>query len=312
MQESTPTPLSGSLLMRRHRVPRRITYIVGVFLLAGVLLLPFHLGQPGEPGAQQRPLPPVLLPEPAHAWIGARHLIVVCGHAVFIGRDRSKPERLEDESQWFLETFQHGQLGTMLAHIERGVQLAAADNSSLLLFSGGETRVTAGPRSEAASYWEAADAHGWWGMPHVRERAGLEVQARDSFENVLFAMCRFHELSGAYPERLTVVSFGFKRWRFEELHRAALRFPRTRFSFSGVDPPGLDPSVTEGEKARSARPFELDPYGCTDPGLRRKRAERNPFRRSVSYPPESCPAMAGLMAHCSKEMYSGTLPWSHT
>ena len=65
MQDSTPTPLSG-LLMRRHRVPRRITYIVGVFLLAGVLLLPFHLGQPGEPpgepGAQQRPLPPVLSP----------------------------------------------------------------------------------------------------------------------------------------------------------------------------------------------------------------------------------------------------------
>ena len=38
MQDSTPTPLSG-LLMRRHRVPRRITYIVGVFLLAGVLLV---------------------------------------------------------------------------------------------------------------------------------------------------------------------------------------------------------------------------------------------------------------------------------
>lgn len=294
--------------MRRHRQNRRITIAVGVLLLAGVLLLPFHLGSPSEVMVQPAQLPlPALLPEPFDAWKAARHLIVVCGHAVYVGKDS---QRMEDESSWFLESFQRGQLGTMLAHIQHGVELAAADNASLLLFSGGETRATAGPRSEAASYWEVAEANGWFGKPHVRQRAQLEAQARDSFENVLFSLCRFHELSGSYPERLTVVSFGFKRWRFEELHRAALRFPRSRFSFSGIDPPGLDPAVLQGERTRSARPFELDPYGCTDPVLQRKRAERNPFRRTVSYHQgPACPALGPLMAHCSKELFGGPLPW---
>ena len=58
-----------------------------------------------------------------------------------------------------------------------------------------------------------------------------------------------------------MVSFGFKRRRFQELHRAALRFPRHRFHFVGVDPPGLTAAVTQGETAHSAKPFESDPYG---------------------------------------------------
>ena len=33
---------------------------------------------------------------------------------------------------------------------------------------------------------------------------------------------------GSYPWRVTVVSFGFKKQRFAELHRAALRFPNAR------------------------------------------------------------------------------------
>ena len=75
-----------------------------------------------------------------------------------------------------------------------------------------ETRRAAGPRSEALSYWDAAEAMGWWGKPQVRPRAQLEAQARDSLENLMFALCRFRELSGAYPDHVTVVSFGFKRW----------------------------------------------------------------------------------------------------
>jgi len=105
--------------------------------------------------------------------------------------------------------------------------------------------------------------------------------------------------------------------------------------------------VLEAEQLRSAKPFEHDPYGCTDPGLQRKRRERNPFRRSVSYPrgyhpnpnpslsqthtqtqtqtltltltlpcaqvsyPRGCPEIAPLLAHCSTELFNGPLPW-HT
>ena len=138
------------------------------------------------------------LPTPADEWSAVRNVIIVAGHAVFTAADHTA---LKSEDSWFLETFQHGQcaahtlgpgaalgghlmqpprslrrLSTMLAHIERGVRLAAADNASLLLFSGGQTRLAAGPRSEASSYWEAADASGWFGFPHVRSRAHLEEQ----------------------------------------------------------------------------------------------------------------------------------------
>mmetsp|Transcript_24576 Transcript_24576/g.55941 ORF Transcript_24576/g.55941 Transcript_24576/m.55941 type:complete len:176 (-) Transcript_24576:782-1309(-) len=134
-------------------------------------------------------------------------------------------------------------------------------------------------------------------------------QARDSFENLLFSLCRFREIAGGYPERLTVVSFGFKRWRFEELHRSAVRYPRKAFDFEGIDPPGLSPSVLAGERAHSARPFTHDPYGCLEQGLRAKRRARNPFRRSISYP-EGCPEIADLIHHCSKALYTGPLPWA--
>lgn len=238
----------------------------------------------------------------------ARHLIIVAGHAVYkvSGRDQ---KLVYQEPSWFLEPFQHGQLSTMMAHIQQGVALAAADNSSLLLFSGGETRAAAGPRSEALSYWEAAEAMRWFGASQVRGRAQLEAQARDSFENVLFSICRFRELSGRYPEKLTVVSFAFKRRRFEELHRWALRYPRDLFSFVGVDPPGISDEVYHGETSHSAKPFERDPYGCAEPELRAKRASRNPFRRSISYP-SGCPELSALMSHCLPVLFQGPLPWS--
>ena len=36
---------------------------------------------------------------------------------------------------------------------------------------------------------EAANALGWFGSPAVRERSLLETHARDSLENLLFAVC---------------------------------------------------------------------------------------------------------------------------
>lgn len=38
----------------------------------------------------------------------------------------------------------------------------------------------------------------------VRWRAMTEEHARDSFENILFSVCRFRELTGTYPHNITV------------------------------------------------------------------------------------------------------------
>lgn len=62
----------------------------------------------------------------------------------------------------------------------------------------------------------------------------MQEHARDSFENLLFSLCRFHEITGRYPARITAVSYTLKQKRFEQLHRAAVRFPADAFDFIGT------------------------------------------------------------------------------
>jgi hypothetical protein len=38
-----------------------------------------------------------------------------------------------------------------------------------------------------------------------RDRVQTEEFARDSFENLLFSICRFRQVSQKYPERITIV-----------------------------------------------------------------------------------------------------------
>lgn len=56
-----------------------------------------------------------------------------------------------------------------------GLQDAAQDARSVLIFSGGYTREDAGAISEAGSYWQVADSLDWFGHTSVKGRALLEV-----------------------------------------------------------------------------------------------------------------------------------------
>jgi hypothetical protein len=69
-----------------------------------------------------------------------------------------------------------GQTESFMQHMQLGIMEAAQDPSALVIFSGGQTRKDAGPRSEAASYWSVAEAAGWFGKPEVRSRAITEVR----------------------------------------------------------------------------------------------------------------------------------------
>ncbi|KAF3783903.1 Uncharacterized protein EJ110_NYTH31279 [Nymphaea thermarum] len=91
-----------------------------------------------------------------------RNLVMVAGHSVYTS---TSCEKVDGENSWFLESYQKhpGQAATFLQHIREGVEIAAKDKNALLLFSGGETRKDAGPRSEAQSYWSVADSKGWFG-----------------------------------------------------------------------------------------------------------------------------------------------------
>jgi hypothetical protein len=241
-----------------------------------------------------------------------QNLIIVACHSVYRGLDFKHPE---EQSSWLLLDYQKvpGQTQSFLDHIRLGIKQAAADPDALLMFSGGKTRKEAGPRAEALGYWLVAEANNWFGhQAEVRERAFTEDHARDSFENLLFGLCRFYELTGHYPASVVVVSYEFKRERFTELHRAALRWPVHRFDYVGT------PALTEGAEKGEAityDEFEKDPYGCGSV-LAKKRVIRDPFADG-GYAGERCPDLEELLKYCggvvggsSKAMiFKGALPW---
>ncbi|KAL2938052.1 Uncharacterized protein RDABS01_021501 [Bienertia sinuspersici] len=234
------------------------------------------------------------------------NLVMVAGHSVYTSSDCGK---VDSENSWFLESYQKhpGQAATFLAHIKEGVEVAAKDNQSLLLFSGGETRKDAGPRSEAQSYWLVAESKGWFGEGYVRDRALTEEHARDSFENLLFSVCRFREVTGTYPLNITVVSYDFKEERFAQLHRLAIGFPASRFYYVGTPASATsEDSAKKGESLVRSQ-FEKDPYGCLS-SLHHKKLRRDPFHRSIPYP-NGCPEIEGLFKYCGSSLYDGPLPW---
>lgn len=237
-----------------------------------------------------------------------KNLVMVAGHSIYTSSSCGK---VGMEDSWFLESYQKhpGQAATFVAHIKEGVETVAEDDKALLLFSGGETRKDAGPRSEAQSYWTVAESEGWFGKQgNVRWRALTEEHARDSFENLLFSVCRFRELTGSYPRNITVVSYDFKEERFAHLHRSAIRFPEARFFYSGTPAsPTAKEAAMKGEAIVRAQ-FQADPYGCLG-SLRRKKVGRDPFHRSVPYP-NGCPEIEGLFRYCGASLYSGSLPWA--
>jgi len=256
----------------------------------------------------------------------ADHLVMVAGHSVIVSGHLE--DAGTDEKDWYLLDYQkgHGLPQAILAHIRQGIKIASQDQNSILIFSGGETRASTGPINEGSSYFRVADAMKLWNESQenladgnsisentVRARSIAEEFATDSFQNLLFSICRFKEVTGHYPKKITVVSFSFKQRRFEELHAIALRWPMDAFQYVGIDPDastGFDlGSSAEGEKTNSAIPFESDPYGCHTQILQEKRQQRNPFSRTPPYE-LTCPEMKELLKWCGPDIISSVnVPW---
>jgi len=251
------------------------------------------------------------------------HLVLVAGHAVLDPHADSLESADRREGVWHLMDYQRNQdmPQVLVSHIQRGVREAAGDPKALLVFSGGQTRPEAGPHDEGSSYYRVAEHYDWWGQASgvegselsVAQRAVTEDFATDSYQNLLFSICRFYEVVGSYPKRITVVGFSFKMHRFASLHRVAIRFPLEHFRYIGIEPPKasrFDLAKAElGEQRNSVLLFEADPYGCNSPPLLEKRSARNPFRRTNPYP-LSCPALRALLDWCAPNVFPHPLPWN--
>ena len=282
-----------------------------------VLRPPRDATVPGDVTARPRVILRVPSPHFRPRWINrsrdvpfpdARDLVVVCGHAVFVGSDFT---RADDEASWFLEEYQktEGQGRALMAQMRAGVHAIASNPEALLVFSGGKTRLDAGSVGEAASYWLASRAARWFGfdVDNVERRAFTEDHARDSLENVLFSVARFRELTGKVPRNLTVVSYEFKRERFARdiarrcggRDRLTSRRHRRRVA-------GRETSSARSRVAVRAA-FAKDPYACAGV-LGKKRAGRDPFNVGQPYE-RTNPDLADLFRHCAATTFEGPLPW---
>ena len=243
--------------------------------------------------------------------------IIVAGHAPFRETTLCVPPDPERDEHWVLQSFQTGEPPLYIAHAQRGVEILKGDPNALLIFSGGYTRREAGLRwSEAETYRGIARRFDWWRNGQLKPatadldaRAEVEDYSRDSFENLLFSICRFQQIVGRYPERVTLISWAFKRERFDR-HRDAIRFRAERFRFEGFNNPiGLEAAL-HGE-AITLEGFRHNRYGSHGP-IAEKRLMRNPFRREHDF--RSCPGMREFFAfiedtaNCQVE-YPGRLPW---
>ncbi|PWN43720.1 hypothetical protein IE81DRAFT_322129 [Ceraceosorus guamensis] len=308
------------------------------------------------------------LPPPAKGADALNHLVIVTGHAVWAGCDFSGRE---NDENWVLESWQRGgSTRTFWKHIEKGVEIADADPTALLVFSGGQTRPTS-LQTEGESYFSLAVSSGMR-LPvlpgfnfsthgpgpgeaksskkitaeasEILGRVGAGAQANagvavakglqgvrmttenfamDSFENLLFSIARFREFTGRFPIRITVVGYGMKKSRFEDLHAKALRWPvksfvggQRRFHYVGIDDDGNEADIKaeyDGEKIKTYPMFEKDMYGCHGRLLDKRRA-RNPTRRFHSYF-SGAPEIADLLDWCPPDglglqgIYVESLPW---
>ncbi|KAL2196351.1 Mur ligase [Corynascus similis CBS 632.67] len=222
------------------------------------------------------------------------HLIIVCGHAVWAGG----PKNGWDEAEWLIEGFQQGETPTFIEHIKAGVRLLGQDENATLVFSGGATRKQI-HLSEARSYYNLGRANNWFGLlpwhggspssssdPAPESRMLLEERALDSYDNVLLSVIAFWRRYAAWPQRMTVVSHGFKRERILHGHCAAIGFPLDHVSFVGINPPCVDSagsasSEASDEKRNVMKGVQLalgqwadDPHGVGSQ-LMSKKVERN-------------------------------------
>ncbi|SCZ88958.1 BZ3500_MvSof-1268-A1-R1_Chr1-1g00856 [Microbotryum saponariae] len=277
----------------------------------------------------RRPRPDTLVPLSLRATLPTsraplKHLVIIPGHAIWLGSNASRASLDQD---WILEPFQkNGDVRAYLKHIAKGAEIAGKDPDALLIYSGGVTRHGA-TISEATSYARLAEAGNVYekylkpaekNLPfervttEVRSYDGSRDYALDSFQNLLFSIARFKEyvgFTGHYPTQITTIGYRMKRKRYQDVHRAALRWPSTAFKYIGIDNDHDVEADYQGERQGGLEPFIRDSYACKGV-LLAKRRKRNPYRRFHPYH-SSVPELAPLFEYCPRgnALYSGRLPW---
>lgn len=132
-------------------------------------------------------------------------------------------------------------------------------------------------------------------------RTTTETFALDSYQNLVFSVCRFRQMTGSYPSKITAVGYKFKEERFRDLHREALGFGEEGWGYVGIDPvwgeDGEKEAAELGEK-RVREQWKNCEEGKGE--LEEKRRRRNWGARSWAGYVESCPELEAVWSGCGR------------
>lgn len=230
-------------------------------------------------------------------------LIILPCHSIWHGGETLGQSR----SEWSLVPFQiEGEDHLcFIDHIRRSLDLLEKKANATLIISGGQTKPEI-QLSESQSYYNLAEAILPALIAKLADRISVEEFARDSMENVIFLMCRFFELHGQYPQRVTVVGFEFKRSRFLQHHFKALSYPPENVLYVGNSPtPPEDiadayfEDLNKSEYKYAVKLFEADWFGVGE-SLNSKKLSRNPFNRAHAFS-ESNPQLKAFFQELENE-----------
>lgn len=232
------------------------------------------------------------------------HLILVPCHSIWKGGE----DLGRNPNEWYLSSYQVEGKDHMsfIDHLLLAEESLIEDEKAILIISGGKTKAEAGPISEAESYQRLLKSI-WDRRPQMSEgsledRVHIEPYARDSFENVLFLICKFHDICNEYPKLVTICGFDFKKNRFVHLHLGkALGFNPLRVQYKGNSPmPSHQGTEREAYFEDIALNegivydlFSKDLYGLSS-SLVSKRNSRNPFRETHEYKSDN-PAISFIL-----------------
>jgi len=158
------------------------------------------------------------------------------------------------------------------AQLKKALQLLNAGNYDVLIISGGYTK----PQVEKSEARGMLDWSEDLGLVTDKGIILLEEYAQDSFENLLFSMCRFFQFFGEFPASIGSCTWKFNIRRFE-IFAQKLALPNFQ-----VVPVGItDKEDRIAEKW--AKLAKEDPFYRRQPDSAEKYLKRNPWEKLHPY-----------------------------
>ena len=144
----------------------------------------------------------------------------------------------------------------------------------------------------------------------IKNRTFIEDYALDSFQNLLFSICRFYQITSNYPSNIKLISWLFKKYRFENLHIKAIKYPLQQFIFYGINGNYTNTLNDYINENIAIDRFIKDIYGCSNE-VQLTRTSKNLFYTFIPYP-NGCIQLKPLFNLCQDGFNDIllTLPWS--